>query len=158
MTHAHASTSVCSAQRAIAVDLLADVLARRGEHRLVAHGHSMSGAITSGSVIRLRCAASSEEIAFGDVVAARVRGGLVVHRVVGRDACDRFLLKGDACPWPDGWIERHEVIGFVVAIDDGGGFRAAGPPRPQPPRWRRALHRLRQRSWPQRAERVARTA
>jgi hypothetical protein len=143
------------ARLAIAVDLLADVLARHGAHRMVAHGQSMKGAIVSGSVIHIRSVAPNEPIAFGTVVAARMDGALLVHRVVGRDARDRLLLKGDACPWPDGWIVRDDVVGIVVAVenvDDEAGPSPVSAPRPPLPRWRRALRRL------QRLRRLRRTA
>lgn len=141
----------------IAVDLLADLLARRGEHCLVAHGQSMKGAIASGNVIRLRHVARTAPIAFGDVVAARGAGVLIVHRVVGRDAHHRLLLKGDACPWPDGWIARDDVMAVVVAVDDGDGFAPVSPPGPPSPRWQRAFRRLRR--WrPHHDERAPRRA
>jgi hypothetical protein len=36
---------------------------------------------------------------------------------VGKDAHGAFLLKGDACPAPDGWIGAFDVLGVVVTAD-----------------------------------------
>ncbi len=98
----------------VATDLLEDVLRERGTHRLVARGSSMRPAIRDGATLVLR---ATDEVAFGDVVAARIHGALVVHRVVGVDARGALLLQGDACPAPDGWVERRDVLGVVVTSD-----------------------------------------
>lgn len=123
-------------------ELLADVLARslRGGV-VVARGQSMSPAIPSGSRLRL---AQNQAVHHGDVVAARIGSALVIHRVVGVDAQGALLLKGDALTAPDGWVQPHDVLGRVAAVDarDGRGERPAPAPLPVVPRWRRGVARF----------------
>ncbi len=128
------------APEAVAVDLLADVLLRHGAARVVARGSSMTPAIPSGARAEL---VPPGALTHGDVVAARVRGSLVMHRVVGLDFAGRALLKGDACPSPDGWVERGCVLARVEAIDDGSGERPVPAATRALPRWRRVLARVR---------------
>lgn len=122
-----------------AVELLAEVLSTRGRHRMVARGGSMKPAIPSGAEVHMMHGAVAQ---LGDVVAARVHGALIVHRVVGIDAKGTVLLKGDACPAPDGWVAPRDILAIVEAVDVGGGPHAVGPPSPAQPRWRRAVERL----------------
>lgn len=124
---------------AAATELLGEVLSQRGRHRMMARGGSMKPAIPSGTEVHLVRAATPS---LGDVVAARVHGKLLLHRVVGVDASGGVLLKGDACPAPDGWVAPHDVLGTVQAVDDGSGARPVPPPSASSPRWRRGLLRL----------------
>jgi hypothetical protein len=132
------------ARPSIEVDLLADVLARGHTPVIVARGTSMTAAIPHGA--RLTLAPLAEPalrgVSLGDVVAARVHGRLVVHRVVGIDARGQLLLKGDACPTADGWIGREALLGQVVAIDDGKGPRPVPAATPRRAWWRRGFGRI----------------
>lgn len=124
----------------VATELLADVMAARGHHRMVARGASMTPAIPSGAQVELVRAAALDP---GDVVAARVHGSLFVHRIVGVDAAGQVLLQGDACRSPDGWVAPRDVLGRVASIDDGDGRRAVPATQRPVARWRRGMARLR---------------
>lgn len=128
---------------AAATDLLGEVLRSRGVHFLVARGGSMRPAIPSGTQVRLEHARSAT---LGDVVAARMNGSLVIHRVIGLDSTGHMLIKGDACPTPDGWIEHRDLIGKVASIDDGSGARTVPPCSTPPAGCRRAVGRV-ARAW-----------
>lgn len=130
-------------RRDVAVELVADVLHRGGRATMTARGGSMSDAIPSGTRLVVEPLPVSHSPALGDVVAARLAGGmLVVHRVVGIDGQGRALLKGDTCPSPDGWVDPPDIIGRVASIDDGRGPRAVPGPTAPRPRWRRGLGRI----------------
>lgn len=133
------SSSRADAPHEVAVELLGEVLRRRGEQALVARGGSMKPTILGGARVHL---ASTSGAQLGDVVAARVNGTFLVHRVVGMDSKGRLLLKGDACPGPDGWIDPRDVVAKVASIDDGSGPRPVPPAGLPLPRWRRGLARL----------------
>lgn len=137
------AASVSARTRWIAVELLGDVMEARGQHDMVALGGSMTPAIPSGCRVALLCTPAPT---LGDVVAARLHGSLVIHRVVGLDAAGRVLLKGDSCPTPDGWIDPRDILGRVESIDDGSGPRPVPAASPPVPRWRRGLARL-ERAW-----------
>jgi hypothetical protein len=53
----------------------------------------------------------------GDVVACTIPGGgkLVIHRVVGRRA-DGYLIRGDAAPHADGWVDEQAILGQVTGV------------------------------------------
>jgi signal peptidase I len=60
----------------------------------------------------------------GDVVLCmRTETRLAVHRVVRRrwrDGQERYLVKGDRSPTPDGWLPCEAIVGRVVAIERNG--------------------------------------
>ena len=130
------------------LELVVEVLRRGNAQTIVAHGGSMTAAIRNGATItlapvhalaphgRVRVVRPPE---LGDVVAvATPRVGLVVHRVVGVDSGGRMLVKGDACPSPDGWFSIDDIAAVVVDVDG----HAVPPPTRPPPRWRRGVRRL----------------
>lgn len=122
-----------------AVALVADVLARGKTVDVVARGGSMSGAIPHGSRVALE---PPRGVVLGDVAAVRHHDLFLIHRIVGIDGQGRALLKGDACPSPDGWFAPSEILGRVAFIDDGRGRRTVPPATTPTPRWRRALGRF----------------
>lgn len=132
--HATLRASTARSRADVADELLHDVLARRSGV-IVARGQSMTPAIRSGARVRLE---RRSDFAHGDVVAARIGGALFIHRIVGIDGAGKLLVKGDACPGPDGWVDPSAVIGVVSGVDD-----RPVPPRTAPvPRWRRGVARL----------------
>jgi signal peptidase len=100
------------------------LLARPGVSALpfsyvVISGHSMEPTLWTGDVVILRRAAHYRR---GDVVAYRVPAGgpgaglLVIHRIVGGDPRDGYLVRGDNKPFADPWRPRpRDVVGRVVA-------------------------------------------
>lgn len=76
---------------------------------VLVRGDSMLPTYDTGDLLIMR---PSDDYAVGDVVAYRVpegelgEGRLVVHRIVGGDAKDGFVLRGDNNPAPDPWSPR----------------------------------------------------
>lgn len=71
-------------------------------------GASMWPALRAGDALEL--VPLDGPVSPGDVVLARMAPGLVAHRVLAVSA-DRVLLQGDACPSPDGWVARAQLVG-----------------------------------------------
>ena len=73
---------------------------------VVVRGDSMEPAIESGDLLIMRDASS---YGVGDVVAYRVpdgdigAGAIVLHRIVGGNGTDGYVLQGDGNPAPDPW-------------------------------------------------------
>lgn len=67
----------------------------------------------------------------GEVAAARVDGGIVVHRLVGGSANTGWRTKGDNRASEDTWtIPNHDILGSEAALWPGGGVwlvRATSP-------------------------------
>lgn len=58
----------------------------------------------------------------GDVVLAEVNGGMVLHRLVARDADGEWRTKGDANRAIDGWrVTDDDIVGRVWVIVPSGG-------------------------------------
>ena len=124
---------------AATLDLVLEVLRNGHDTSFVAKGGSMTAAIPHGSRITLAPTGKGHSLALGDVVAVSTpRVGLVVHRIIGLDSAGNLLIKGDACPGPDGWFRPKDIVGRVVDVEG----RPVPPPTPPPPRWRRAIRRL----------------
>lgn len=141
--HATLWPSPAPRRRDVDVELVADVLRRGGRATITARGGSMSDAIPNGTRLAIEPLPGNQSPALGDVVAARLAGGLlVVHRVVGIDGRGRALLKGDTCRSPDGWVDPPDIVGRVAYLDGGRGPRAVPGPTAPRPRWRRAVGRF----------------
>ncbi|HEY4224118.1 MAG TPA: S24/S26 family peptidase [Myxococcota bacterium] len=123
-----------------ALELVVEVLRTGAPQTLVARGGSMAGAIRDGARLTLvPLGVRKRAPALGDVVAvATPRVGLIIHRVVGVDARGLLLIKGDACPSPDGWFSLRDIVGIVADIEGN----PVPPPKPAPARWRRGLARI----------------
>jgi signal peptidase len=99
------------------------LLARPGVSRLpfsyvVTSGHSMEPTFWTGDVVLLRRASAYHR---GDIVAYRVPAGgpgaglLVIHRIVGGNPRDGYLVRGDNKPFADPWRPRpQDVVGRVA--------------------------------------------
>lgn len=76
---------------------------------VVVRGNSMLPVYDTGDLLVVRAA---ERYAIGDIVAYRVPAGqlgeglVVVHRIVGGDAAQGFVTKGDHNSAPDPWSPR----------------------------------------------------
>ncbi len=120
---------------------LLEELLRRGQRATVrARGGSMWPALRDGDVLTLqgitealnlqglKYSAPSGEITkdldlqsikHRDAVAVRCGDALVIHRAV-RILGDAVLLRGDACPAPDGAFPLSAVLGRVAAVRRNG--------------------------------------
>ena len=53
----------------------------------------------------------------GDIVIARLKNSLVVHRVIRRSlSADTVMIKGDNCRRADGYIARDKIMGRVIGV------------------------------------------
>jgi hypothetical protein len=122
------------------LELLEELL-RRGQRATVrARGGSMWPALRDGDVLTLQGIPEdpdlqglkefprSQEITkdldlqvlqHRDVVAVRCGDALVIHRAV-RQESGQLLLRGDACPAPDGCFPLAAVLGRVVSVRRAG--------------------------------------
>lgn len=72
-------------------------------------GHSMDGTYATGDLVVTR---EQDTYAVGDIVAFRVGGGQVIHRITGGDGERGYTLQGDNNPDPDPWHPTDaEVVG-----------------------------------------------
>jgi signal peptidase I len=103
--------------------LLAGIVARGASVLLVARGGSMSPWIRDGDVVTVAPVSGGDVHVpvLGDVVACRQPGGkrLVIHRLVSRRG-DGWIVKGDRCPAPDGFLAGGAVLGVVVRATRNG--------------------------------------
>lgn len=97
-----------------------DLLARRGGPvRIAGLGGSMRPFIRSEDTVVL-VPLGEARLRLGDVVLLDAgRRGLMLHRVV-RVEGDRYLIKGDGNPVPDGWFGREAVLARAVALERPG--------------------------------------
>jgi signal peptidase I len=70
-------------------------------------GRSMEPTLYNDDLVITRKQASYD---IGDVVAFRVEGGMVIHRIVGGNGHDGFELQGDNNAWVDTWRPTTEEI------------------------------------------------
>lgn len=102
---------------------LAEPVLRNGHRlRFQAGGGSMEPFIKDGNVLEIAPVAEAR-VRRGDVLLVEAWDGKwLAHRVVktGRRGGRRqFLIKGDACPFPDGWFGAERVLGRVVSLAIG---------------------------------------
>jgi signal peptidase I len=126
------------------LELLFEAVQKDGHAQLVARGHSMAPTIKDGDVVILEKRPAS--IGTGDVVAFDSgQGELVIHRVVGMDAQDQLLTKGDGATRPDGWIHQARVGAVARALKRGEEQRPMPiPEKPHPrqdPEWGLRVYR-----------------
>ena len=142
------------------LELLEELLARGKPVTVRARGGSMWPALRDGDVLTLRKIPqgldlqgpkyffSSGKITQGldlqalkhrEVVAVRCGDALVIHRAVRRWGAV-VVLRGDACPAPDGAFPLAAVLGRVVAV------RRAGRPVPLRRGWLAPLFRTLRRA------------
>jgi len=104
-------------------DLAAPVLRDGYRLRFQACGGSMGPFIKDGDVLEV-APLEKGRVRHGDVLLVEAGDGRwLAHRVIktGRRDGERcFLLKGDACPAPDGWFDTKHLLGRVLIVDRGG--------------------------------------
>lgn len=65
---------------------------------------------------------AQDEYALGDVVAFRVEGGIVIHRIVGGDPQAGYITRGDNREFPDMWRPKPaDIVGRLVLRLPGAG-------------------------------------
>jgi hypothetical protein len=94
-----------------AVELVRRAVRLRGEARVTVCGDSMRPTVLPGQSVRI-LRRGFEQVAVGQVVAARVGWQLQVHRVFDRDAA-RLLTLGDNLPLLDHPVDESAYVGVV---------------------------------------------
>lgn len=74
---------------------------------IMVSGRSMEPTLESGDLAMLR---QQDTYGAGDVVAFKVGGGVVIHRIVGGTADEGFIVQGDNKDAPDLWRPLGEDI------------------------------------------------
>ena len=115
---------------------VADLLLRQGRYRFRVGSDSMLPALRPGALLHLE-PASYDQLAEGDLVAARVGETLVCHRLI-RSYTDRqgvrwLVTKGDRSPEEDAPVRAEHGIGRVVSVS-------------HPPLWNLMLWRIKTRA------------
>lgn len=94
------------------------------EIRLRVRGDSMLPGLPGGSAVVVR--QGQQDIAPGSLIAYRLRGDLIVHRVIAvrRGRVGRiFHTKGDNNAGADAPVPERDVLGRVVAVEPAAGQR-----------------------------------
>ncbi len=86
---------------------------------VIVSGRSMEPTLRSGDLAIVREQASYD---VGDLIAFRAEGGEVIHRIVGGNANDGFVVQGDNNPSPDLWRPKpDEIVGTRwFSVPEGG--------------------------------------
>jgi len=126
--------------------LVADVLRRsdrfRQSVRLQVHGESMLPALWPGDVVEI-ASCSLADVRPGEIVLARRKGRLFLHRLVAPCTPNGFLLRGDSMPGPDPLFPSEALLGRLVRrADDGRGVSAPALRPGFGVRWSRAVGML----------------
>lgn len=103
---------------------VSDLLLKQGYGvRFRVPGRSMRPTILDGETIRVQ-PVSPPDIRQGDILLYRLRGGVVVHRVVGigREQGDALLfnLRGDATGVSDKPVAAQQILGRVIYVERNG--------------------------------------
>jgi signal peptidase len=76
---------------------------------VIVSGGSMEPTLYTGDLVVTRKEANYQP---GDIVAFRVEGGIVIHRIVGGSAAEGFIVRGDNKDAPDRWRPKpNEIVG-----------------------------------------------
>ena len=139
------------------LELLLEAL-EHGPQRLRALGGSMWPTIPHGTLVELHRPDTQSPPQPGQVVAVLTHDQrFLIHRVIGLRNDGHFLLKGDSCPGPDGWIHPSEWVATVPRMEINGSWQPI--PRtisPKPPFFTRAKAAFWRRYGTQIAEGIAR--
>ncbi|HET9770293.1 MAG TPA: signal peptidase I [Acidimicrobiia bacterium] len=96
---------------------------------VVVSGESMLPNLQGGDLVITHQRRSYEP---GDVVAFRVKGKLVIHRVMGGNGVDGYVTRGDNNPAPDPWRPTNADIAGESRFVVPGGGRPIGRLRQDP--------------------------
>ena len=97
---------------------------------VIVSGKSMEPTLYAGDLVITKQQPSYE---VGDIVAFRVEGGMVIHRIIGGDAENGYVIQGDNKPTPDLWRPTPaEILGrqWIAIPNAGTWFQQAGEPLP----------------------------
>ncbi len=84
-------------------------------------GHSMEPTLRMHDLAIVR---KPDSYGVGDVIAFRVDGGEVIHRIIGGDASEGFVVQGDNNEAPDLWRPRPADIEGAMWLHVPGGGHA----------------------------------
>ena len=122
--------------------LVAEALRLSGRLRLQVHGESMLPALWPGDVVEI-ASCSLADVRPGEIVLARRKGRLFLHRLVAPCTPNGFLLRGDSMPGPDPLFPSEALLGRLVRrADDGRGVSAPALRPGFGVRWSRAVGML----------------
>ena len=103
-------------------DLAGQILQSGHRLRFRASGGSMQPFIQDGDILEVDPFVG-EHVRRGDVLLVEATDGRwLAHRVVKTGQHDNkfaLLIKGDACPYPDGWFGLDDVLGRVLVVEHG---------------------------------------
>lgn len=89
---------------------------------VMVYGRSMEPTLWGGDLAVVR---RQHDYSTGDIVAFRVQGGMVIHRIVGEEA-DGFVTQGDNRDSPDSWRPTADDTVGRVWFSIPGGARFVG--------------------------------
>ncbi len=96
---------------------------------ILVSGHSMEPTFYTGDLVLLRRA---PDYTIGDVVAYRVKGGNVIHRIVGGTSADGFIMLGDNNKGPDPWQPTpDQILGKQWLFVPRAGYYLSGLREPR---------------------------
>ena len=92
------------------LDALREAISGGGFVREITTG-SMAPVLVPGDLVRFTRGVRLPRV--GEIWAfeSTSRGHHIAHRVIGRRADGRVLMKGDNLLWPDGWIDQKRLFG-----------------------------------------------
>jgi len=102
-----------------AIELLSATIGTGRTVRIRARGGSMRPLIPDGSVVEL--GPLPNQLSIGDVVAARVNGRFVIHRVVSLGPM--ITLRGDTTRANDPLVHPHDIIAIGRTVTTPGGWK-----------------------------------
>lgn len=86
---------------------------------VIVAGRSMEPAFHTGD---LAITQRQADYQVGDVIAFETEGGVVIHRIVGGDATQGFVMQGDNREVPDQWHPRPDaIVGAAWILVPGAG-------------------------------------
>lgn len=104
--------------------LAEDLAAASITFRFQATGQSMFPTIRNGEVVHVE-PLGGRKLRCGDVVLFRSKSEFKAHRII-RIKCGAFITRGDASLQVDGEVSRDQILGRVVAKEDGKTGKMVG--------------------------------
>ena len=95
----------------LGAELITELLDQGECVQFVARGRSMWPFIMDGDTVCID--PRLDELAIGDVVLASLSAVGPLHRLVAGPRDGRYLLRGDALPNVDGWVDRGQILRTV---------------------------------------------